>query len=142
MATTINNNWITLTELYKGVTVQRKFAGLDTFINEFDEVEYCKIKYWQRELYPNGEVIKTELKWYTLEDLPYTELEVDGVMKYMDALPVLTGFIMQLGAPYIITPARDTIENSTILPFGSHNGYPLRKDTRPLNDVPQPPVEP
>lgn len=135
MATQINNEWITLETLYKGVTVQRKFAGLDTFINEFDEVEYCKVKYWQRELYPNGEVIRTVLKWYTLEDLPYTEVDVDGVMKYMDALPVLTGFIMQLGDPYIIAPARDTIMNSDILPLDTNNGYPLRRDTRPKNDI-------
>ena len=136
MATTLTtNDWITLPDTYKGVTIQRKFAGLDTYINEDDDVEYCLIKYWQRQLYPNGDVIKTELKSYSLQDLPYTELEVEGVMKYMDALPVLTGFITTLGDPFIVTPARDTIENATLLPITSLNGYPLRRDTRTLHDL-------
>ena len=43
---TINNEWITLDELRNGVTVQRKFAGLDTFINHVDNsVEFCKVKF-------------------------------------------------------------------------------------------------
>lgn len=134
MATFINNEWITLTEQRNGVDVQRKFAGLDTFINENDEVTYCRVKYWERELYPNGNIIKSELKFYTLEDLQYTEFEVDGVLKYMDSLPVLTGFINQLGTPYIIAPARDTLENTVILPLSAVIGYPLRRDTRPAFD--------
>lgn len=36
--TTINNNWITLSELRNGVQVQRKFAGLDTKISLEDNV--------------------------------------------------------------------------------------------------------
>lgn len=134
MATFINNEWITLTEQRNGVNVQRKFAGLDTFINDNNEVLFCRIKYWERELYPNGSVIKTELKFYSLEDLEYTEIEIDGILKYMDPLPVLSGFINQLGTPYIIEPARDTIENTVILPLTSVNGYPLRRDTRPTYD--------
>ena len=62
--TTINNEWITLSELRNGVQVQRKFAGLDTKISLEDNVEKCLVKYWERELYPNGEIIKTEEKYY------------------------------------------------------------------------------
>ncbi len=43
--TTINNNWITLSELRNGVQVQIKFAGLDTVILEDDTVDYCKVSY-------------------------------------------------------------------------------------------------
>lgn len=126
--TKINNEWITLNEQYKGVTVQRKFAGLATDIDEEDNVKYCHVKYWQRELYPNGDVIRTELKYYSLEDLAETVNDVEGWRQ--DALAVLTGFIMQLGYPGIINPARETLENSEILPIGIYNGYPLRRDTR------------
>ena len=126
--TTINNSWITLSEQRNGVTVQRKFAGLDTFINELNEVVPPTVKYWERELYPNGEVIKTELKFYKLEDLEYTECENDTM--YMNPLPVLSGFINNLGYPGIINPARETLENVSILPLNVENGYPLRRDTR------------
>ena len=135
MATKINNNWITLDKLYKGITIQRKFAGIDTYVNEFDDVEYCKIKYHQRELYPNGDVIKTELKYYTLEDLPYTELEIENVLYKMDPLLVLSGFIAQLGMPAIINPSRTTITNSVILPIDSNNGYALHRDTRTKTQI-------
>ena len=135
MTTQISNNWIVLDTQRNGVELQRKFAGLETYINEFDEVEYCRVKYWEREMYPNGDVIKTELKWYSLEDLPYTEVDIEGVLKYMDALPVLSGFIAQLGSPGIISPARETLANTVILPVTTTNGYPLRRDTRVKNDV-------
>ena len=135
MATQISNNWIVLDTQRNGVDIQRKFAGLETYINEFDEVEYCRVKYWEREMYPNGDVIKTELKWYSLEDLPYTEVDVEGILKYMDELPVLSGFIAQLGSPGIISPARETLANTVILPVTTTNGYPLRRDTRVKNDV-------
>ncbi len=65
--TTINNNWITLSELRNGVQVQIKFAGLDTVILEDDTVDYCKVSYYERELYPNGEVNKLFIKTYYLE---------------------------------------------------------------------------
>lgn len=126
--TTINNNWITLSELRNGVEVQRKFAGLDTKISLEDNVERCFVKYWERELYPNGEVIKTEEKFYKLEDLEYTECENDTM--YMNPLPVLSGFIQALGYPGIINPARETLQNVVILPVTVENGYPLRRDTR------------
>ena len=47
---TINNEWITLDTQCNGLTVQRKFAGLDTVILEDDIVDYCKVSYYEREL--------------------------------------------------------------------------------------------
>ncbi len=126
--TTINNDWITLEVLHKGVTVQRKFAGLDTFINEDNEVTKCDVKYWQRELYPNGDVIKCELKHYSLQDLAETINDFEGWRQ--EPLAVLTGFINNLGYPGIINPARDTLMNHLILKADAENGYPLRRDTR------------
>lgn len=127
--TQIANNWITLSEQRNGVTVERKFAGLDAFVNEQDEVIYCYVKYWERELYPNGSVIKTELKKYSLEDLSETVNDVEGWR--MEPRAVLTGFIQSLGDPYIIGPARDTLETVTTLPLNVPEGYPLHLDTRP-----------
>ena len=125
--TTINNDWITLESSYKGVIVQRKFAGLNTNIDpETNEVLNCDVYYFQRELYPNNDVIKVEKKFYTLQDLAYTEVGD----QYMNPLPVLTGFIQSLGYPGIINPARDTLANQEILPADSVNGYPLRLNTR------------
>ncbi len=129
MTTTINNEWITLSEMRNGVTVQRKFAGLDTKISLEDTVEKCFIKYWERELYPNGEVIKTEEKYYSLEDLALQDV---GDTQYMASLAVLSGFINNLGYPGIINPARETLENIVILPVTVENGYPLRRDTREI----------
>ncbi len=126
--TTINNEWITLSELRNGVTIQRKFAGLDTEISENNEVLFCKIKYHERELYPNGNVIKTELKWYSLQDLPETINDVENWKQ--ESLAVLTGFINALGYNGIINPARETLENILILSLNVENGYPLRRDTR------------
>jgi hypothetical protein len=130
MKPTINNEWITLQEKRNGVTVQRKFAGLDTRISKTNEVDSCLVLYWERELYPNGEVIKEEIKKYSLEDLAYTEIEIDGLMYRMQPLPVLTGFINSLGYYGIINPARETLEDTNILPLNVENGYPLRLNTR------------
>lgn len=127
MITTINNEWITLSEKRNGVTVQRKFAGLDTSITVNNEVERCHVKYWERELYPNGEVIKTVEKFYTLEDLASQDVSEN---QEMAPLAVLSGFINNLGYPGIINPARETLENVLILPVTVENGYPLRRDTR------------
>lgn len=129
--TTINNEWITLSELRNGVRVQRKFAGLDTKISLEDNVEKCFVKYWERELYPNGEVIKIEEKYYKLEDLAFQDV---GETQYMAPLDVLSGFIDKLGYPGIINPSRETLENIIILPLNVENGYPLRRDTRPILD--------
>lgn len=128
--TQINNDWITLSELRKGVRVQRKFAGLETLIDEQNNVKGCTVKYWERELYPNDDVIKTELKTYLLEDLAYTEVEENGITYYMEPLAVLSGFIQALGYPGIINPSRETLENIVILPLNVQNEYPLRRDTR------------
>lgn len=125
--TTINNEWITLAEQRNGVTVQRKFAGLDTEINLEDEVEKCFVKYWERELYPNGEVNKIEEKYYKLEDLASQDV---GETQEMAPLAVLSGFVNNLGYPGIINPARETLQNVIILPINVENGYPLRRDTR------------
>lgn len=127
--TTINNDWITLSELRNGVQVQRKFAGLDTKISLENNVERCFVKYYERELYPNGEVIKTEEKYYSLENLALQDV---GDTQYMAELPVLSGFINNLGYPGIINPARETLENVVILPVTVENGYPLRRDTREI----------
>jgi hypothetical protein len=138
--TTINNEWITLMHTVdeqlvehkrNGVVVQRKFGGLDTRISEDDNsVMYCKVFYWERELYPNGNTIKSELKHYTLTDLPLTEVLENGNLYEMLALPVLTGFVNNLGYPGIINPARETLENTAVLPIDAPEGYPLRRDTR------------
>jgi len=129
METTINNNWITLSELRNGVRVQRKFAGLDTKISLEDNVERCFVKYWERELYPNGEVNKVEEKFYKLENLASQDV---GENQFMAPLAVLSGFINNLGYPGIINPARETLENVVILPVNVENGYPLRRDTREI----------
>lgn len=126
----IINEWITLVEQRNGVTVQRKFAGLDTEINLNNEVIKCFVKYWERELYPNNEIIKTEQKYYSLEDLSYTEITIENILYSMEPLSVLGGFINNLGYPGIINPARETLTNCEILPVTVENGYPLRRDTR------------
>lgn len=126
--TTIINDWITIAVQRNGVNVQRKFAGLDTYINQDNEVEYCFVKYWERELYPNGEVIKTELKKYSLEDL--SQSINDEEEWRMEARAVLTGFINNLGYPYIINPARQTLTDHNALPVTVEDGYPLHRDTR------------
>lgn len=131
MNATINNGWIALTEKKNGITVERKYGGHSNLINhEDDTVAHCIVYYWQRELYPDNTVNRVDLKTYSLQDLPYTEVVVEGVTYYMEPLAVLTGFIMGLGQPNIVDPARDTLENTTILPLTAEEGYPLRRDTR------------
>lgn len=134
--TEISNDWIIPVDkdnnqvLRNGVTVKRKFAGLDTVIDINNNVEYCIVKYWEREYYPNGVVVKTELKTYTLQDLAETTGTDETGNWKQDALPVLTGFIMQLGYPGIINPARETLANAEILSLEVEKNYPLRRDTR------------
>jgi hypothetical protein len=134
MITKVNNGWITLDEQRNEVTVQRAFAGLNTMVGEpiegLSEVKQCIVYYHERELYPNGEVIKTELKNYTLTDLDYTEEEINNILYYMDAMPVLTGFVNSIGYNGIINPCRETLEDIDILPVSVENSYPLRRDTR------------
>lgn len=142
---TVENEWIEPVDLESnivlrnGVSVKRKFAGLDTIIDVNDNVEYCIVKYWEREYYPNGEVIKTELKQYILQDLAETTGTDETGDWVQDALPVLQGFIYNLGYPGIINPARDTLSNAFVLPLTVPNNYPLRRDTRTKNYIP--PIE-
>ena len=135
MTTEINNSWITLDEQRNEVTVQRAFAGLETRIaqpNELgkSEVQYCTLHYWERELYPNNEVIKVELKNYVLADLDYTEEMINEILMAADPLPVLTGFVNALGYEGIINPSRETLADVNILPLTVENNYPLHRDTR------------
>lgn len=133
MITEINNSWITLTEQFKGVDVQRAFGGLHAMVgepsNDKSVVTGCRVFYWERELYPNGDVIKTSLKSYTLTDLAETVNDAEGWK--MEAKLVLTGFVQSLGDPYIIGPARITLADAEVLMLGAPEGYELHKETRP-----------
>lgn len=142
--TTINNDWITPVDttntqvLRNGVTVKRAFAGLNAQVGEPNEtgqsvVNVCTVSYWYREYYPNGEVIKTELKTYTLQDLAETFGEDENGLWKQEALPVLSGFIAQLGYAGIINPSRDTLSNADTLPLDAEKDYPHKRDNRPKN---------
>lgn len=147
MDTILVNEWITLSETRKGATVQRKYAGLDTLCDENNKVIYTTVKYWERELYPNGETIKNILRSYVLTDLERIEwidtpavIENDieitpAVVKYRNELLVLTGFINSLGNSYIISPTRTTIGDLTKLSLEHEEGYPLHRDTRAINTL-------
>lgn len=134
MITKVNNGWITLADQRNEVTVQRAFAGLHTMVappvDGESDVTQCVLYYHERELYPNNEVIKVELKNYVLADLAYTEKEIDNILYYMDELKVLTGFVNSLGYSGIINPSRQTLENISILPLNVTPDYPLHKNTR------------
>ena len=132
MIATINNEWITLTEKRNGVDVLRKFAGLHTDINIYNEVVGCTVNYWERELYPNGEILKTELKSYTLENLAKTDIDDTH---YMAELAVLNSFINTLGYNGIINPSRQTLNSLLQLPLDAPNAYPLHLNTRPILEI-------
>ena len=145
MDTILVNEWITLSETRKGATVQRKYAGLDTLCDEENKVLHCIVKYWERELYPNGDQSKIFLKSYVLTDLDKQEwidtpavtdgdgnITVPAIEKYREEKKVLTGFINSLGNNYIIGPTRQTIQTLEILPLEIADGYPLHRDTRPI----------
>ena len=125
-----SNEWISLNVTKNGLVVERKYAGLDTLSDTDNKVLYCTIKYWERELYPNGQISKEFLKTYSLQDLPRVDFTEDNIAKYRDELLVLTGFIVNLGQPAIVNPVRDTLDNTTILPLDHEENYPLRRDTR------------
>lgn len=129
MEAIINNEWITLEEQRNEVTIMRKFAGIHADINIDNEVTSCLINYWERELYPNGEVLKTELKTYKLENL--AETDVDDT-HYMASLNVLDGFINTLGYNGIINPALQTLTNIGVLPLNVSSPYPLHLNTRQI----------
>jgi hypothetical protein len=148
MDTILANEWIPLSETRKGATVQRKYAGLDTLCDENNKVLYTIVKYWERELYPNGETSKIFIKSYTLTDLERQEwidtpavLDEEGnevtpaVIKYRNELLVLSGFVASLGNNYIIAPTRATIANLAVLPLDKEDNYPLHRDTRAINTV-------
>lgn len=139
--TKITNPWIIPKDLNgkqtlrNGVTVLRTYGGINAVISVPDEngeseVTDCTISFHERELYPNGKEIKTELRTYTLIDLTETnDQDENGIFK-QQALTVLTGFLDSMGYKYIIDPARETLSDSNVLPLESPNGYPLHKDTR------------
>ena len=148
MDTILVNNWINLSETRKGATVQRKYAGLDTLCDPDNKVLYCIVKYWERELYPNGEPIKTVLESYTLTDLERREwidtpavldennnVVTPAVIKYMEERLVLSGFVASLGNNYIIAPTRATIQNTAVLPLETEDKYPLHRDTREIKTL-------
>lgn len=139
--TTINNDWIIPVNndneqvLRNGVVVKRAFGGLNAQVGAPNEtgqspVNICTVSYWYQEYYPTGQVIKTELKTYTLQDLAETEGEDENGAWKQEALAVLTGFVQTLGYPGIINPARDTLSNAVVLPLDAERDYPLRRDTR------------
>lgn len=147
-----NNGWITVNQTRKGATVQRKYAGIETICDIHDVVMYCRVKYWEVELYPNGEISKEFLRTYTLTDLERREWqEIVGqenigtpeepimqdvkVTKFMNERFVLSGFVQSLGNAYIIAPTRETLENIAILPLEHEELYPLHRDTRPINTL-------
>ena len=130
-----SNDWIRLTETRKGAPVERKYAGINTLCDMDNKVLNCTISYWEREVYPNGEMSKSFLKTYSLQDLEKVEFKQDEVLKYRDQLLVLTGFINNLGQPAIVNPVRDTLDNTDILPLEHEENYPLRRDTRPILNV-------
>jgi len=153
MKTTLqNNDWITVNQTRKGAIVKRKYAGIDTLCDINDVVMYCYVKYWEVELYPNGEISKEFLRTYQLTDLERIEwqeivgqqnvgteeapiIEDVKVTKFMNERLVLTGFIQSLGNAYIIAPTRETLENIGILPLEHEELYPLHRDTRTINTL-------
>jgi hypothetical protein len=138
METKINNAWLTMSEQRNEVDVQRAFAGLNVRVQEPDEdtksiVDLCLISYWERELYPNGEQIKVQMKSYSLQDLSETIDDENGWKQ--EALLVLTGFVKSLGYNGIINPTRSTLSNIEILPLNAEDNYPLHRDTRVKTNI-------
>lgn len=129
MEAIINNEWITLEEQRNEVTIMRKFAGIHADINIDNEVTSCLINYWERELYPNGAILKTELKTYKLENLSETDIDETH---YMASLNVLDSFINTLGYNGIINPARQTLSTLGVLPLNAGFNYPLHLNTRKI----------
>ena len=137
---TVTNGWITLTEKKNGtnendgMTVQRASGGINASWTEPDEdgnstVNGCVLKYFQRELYPNGEVCKREVKTYLLENL--VESGIDET-HYMAPLAVLNGFIAGLGQPQIVNKIRLTLTDCAVLPIDAPIDYRLHDATRQI----------
>lgn len=126
----MRNDWNTLSEQRNGVTVQRKFAGMHTEIDIENNVKFCIIYYYERELYPNGTPIKTERKSYTLNNLSeFISTDDNGTYK-LDATDTLDYWITNLGQAGIIDPVNGTIINLELLPLDIEDNYPLKRDTR------------
>lgn len=125
------NNWITLSEQLNGLNIQRKFAGLHTEIDESNQVLFCRIYYFERVLYPNGSVIKTEKKTYLLKNL-YEEflLDQNHVPYKLSATTNLDYYIQNIGQPFIINNVNETLSNISLLPVDIESEYPLYRDTR------------
>jgi len=125
------NNWITLPEQRNGVDVQRKFAGLNTEIDEDNNVLYCKISYFERELYPNGSVIKTNKQTYLLKNLNEEFLRDENDVPYkLSATTSLDYYIENVGQVSILNPVNDILGNLSILPINVESDYPIHRDTR------------
>lgn len=143
---TVNNEWkIPLDNnnnevLRNGVRVRRAFGGFNAGVDRPDLnnksfVNNCTVSYWYRELYPNDEVIKDELKTYTLQDLAETtgvdvdENQVEHAWR-QEALAVLTGFIMLFGQSAIVDSSLDTLGNAVTLPLDAEPNYPHKSGSR------------
>lgn len=125
------NNWITLTEQKNGINVQRKFSGLHTEVDEYNNVLFCRIKYFERELYPDGSVIKTQQKTYLLKDLSEEFLMDENEVSYkLSATTTLSYYIENTGQPSIINPINEILGNISLLIMNVESEYPLNRDTR------------
>lgn len=130
----IKNEWITYpNKTFNGLSVQR-CAGPPVFDWSTPDadgysVPTVKIKYFFRELYPNGEVNKEYEKTYTLENLAETDIDATH---FMPALNVLDSFIASLGQNAIVNPILSTLGDVNVLPFDSPNDYPLHLNTRQI----------
>jgi hypothetical protein len=125
------NNWITLAEQKNGINIQRKFAGLHTEVDEENNVLFCRINYFERELYPNGLIMKTTKKTYSLENLSEEFYnDENGVPYKLSATTSLNYYIENVGQPSIINPVNEILQNTTLLPAIVEDNYPLNRDTR------------
>lgn len=125
------NNWITLAEQKNGINIQRKFAGLHTEIDEGNNVLFCKIHYFERELYPNGSAIKTTKKTYSLDNLSEEfHNDENGIPYKLSATTSLDYYIQNVGQPAIVNPVNEILQNTSLLPVDVENNYPLNRDTR------------
>jgi len=144
MQAEVNNAWITLDEKKKGttpengITVQRASKSLNAVWGKPDAngksiVTSCLLSYYERELYPNGDVIKESEKNYVLENLARQDV---GETKEMLPLAVLDGFIAALGQAQIVDKINATLADTSKLPIDVENNYQLHRDTREVVDKP------
>lgn len=136
MKAKVKNAWenIPSTVTIEGLLVQRCSHSIypvwDKPDNDgYSEVIQMIVTYYQRELYPTGEICKEYKKTYTLENLAETDIDDTH---YMPALNVLDIFIASLGQNSIVNPILQTLANTTILPLNAPDNYPLHLNTRPI----------